>query len=77
MSRISWQPPRITPHPAFTEVGLRYTNYNEDSIDSDRLVFGSSDPRKFDVSHGTDLLNFFGGVVERLLVQHLAGAGGA
>ncbi|MEM1162421.1 MAG: DUF484 family protein [Pseudomonadota bacterium] len=41
------------------------------------LVFGSSDPRKFDAAHGVDLLVFFGGVVERLLVQHLAGAGGA
>lgn len=36
------------------------------------LAFGSADPRKFDPTHGTDLLNFFTGVVERLLIQHLA-----
>lgn len=36
------------------------------------FVFGSSDPRKFDASYGTDLLNFFAGVVERLLLRHLS-----
>ena len=36
------------------------------------FVFGSSDPKKFDASYGTDLLNFFAGVVERLLLQRLA-----
>ncbi len=36
--------------PAFTEVGLRYTNYNEDSIDSDRLVFGASERYDIDVT---------------------------
>lgn len=38
------------------------------------LVFGSADPRRFDAGHGTDLLVFLAGVVERLLVQHLADA---
>lgn len=38
------------------------------------LVFGSADPRRFDSGHGTDLLIFLAGVVERLLVQHLADA---
>ncbi len=36
------------------------------------LAFGSADPKKFDPGHGTDLLEFFGGVVERLLVQRLS-----
>ncbi|MDA0651626.1 MAG: hypothetical protein O2876_11540, partial [Proteobacteria bacterium] len=27
--------------PAFTEVGLRYTRYSEDSLDSDKVIFGS------------------------------------
>ena len=36
------------------------------------FVFGSGDPKKFDSSYGTDLLNFFAGVVERLLLQRLA-----
>lgn len=36
------------------------------------LAFGSSDPRKFDPNHGTDLLAFFAQVVERLLVQRLS-----
>ena len=38
------------------------------------LVFGSGDPRRFDAGHGTDLLVFLSGVVERLLVKHLADA---
>jgi uncharacterized protein YigA (DUF484 family) len=38
------------------------------------LVFGSADPRRFDSSHGTDLLIFFAGVTERLLLKHLADA---
>ena len=36
------------------------------------LVFGSADAKHFDASHGTDLLSFFAGVVERLLMHHLA-----
>ncbi|MEM9059675.1 MAG: DUF484 family protein [Pseudomonadota bacterium] len=36
------------------------------------LVFGSSDPKKFDPTHGTDLLTFLSGVIERLLTQRLA-----
>lgn len=36
------------------------------------LALGSADPRKFDPSHGTDLLVFFAGVVERLLLQRLS-----
>ena len=36
------------------------------------MAFGSSDPKKFDPQHGTDLLNFLAGVVERLLTQRLA-----
>ena len=40
------------------------------------FIFGSSDPRKFDASYGTDLLNFFAGVVERLLLQHLSASAG-
>lgn len=39
------------------------------------LAFGSSDPKKFDPSHGTDLLAFFAQVVERLLVQRLSDSG--
>jgi len=38
------------------------------------LALGSSDPGKFDPAHGTDLLEFFAGVVERLLVRHLSDA---
>ena len=38
------------------------------------LVFGSGDPRRFDAGHGTDLLEFLAGVVERLLLKHLADA---
>ena len=36
------------------------------------LAFGSSDPKKFDPAHGTDLLTFLAGVVERLLTQRLS-----
>ena len=36
------------------------------------LAFGSSDPKKFDPSHGTDLLEFFAEAVERLLIQRLS-----
>lgn len=36
------------------------------------LAFGSSDPKKFDPQHGTDLLTFVAGVVERLLTQRLS-----
>ncbi len=38
------------------------------------LVFGASDPGKFAPDQGTDLLKFFAGVVERLLIQRLAEA---
>lgn len=38
------------------------------------LALGSSNPKKFDPSHGTDLLEFFAGVVERLLIQRFAEA---
>lgn len=36
------------------------------------LAFGSADRRKFDPAHGTDLLVFFAGAVERLLLQRLS-----
>lgn len=36
------------------------------------LAFGSADPRKFDPTHGTDLLVFIAGAVERMLLKHLA-----
>lgn len=36
------------------------------------LALGSSDPKKFDPGHGTDLLEFFAEVIERLLTQRLA-----
>lgn len=39
------------------------------------LAFGSADPRKFDPAHGTDLLGFFAGAVERLLLQRLSDNG--
>lgn len=39
------------------------------------LALGSADPRKFDPSHGTDLLVFFAGAVERLLMQRLSECG--
>jgi len=38
------------------------------------LAFGAGDPERFSADQGTDLLGFFGGVVERLLVQRLAEA---
>ena len=38
------------------------------------LAFGSRDPDRFGPDQGTDLLTFFGGVVERLLTRHLAEA---
>ena len=38
------------------------------------LVFGSADPKRFEAGHGTDLLVFLAGVVERLLLKHLADA---
>ncbi|MEM7745669.1 MAG: DUF484 family protein [Pseudomonadota bacterium] len=40
------------------------------------LALGSADPAKFEPAHGTDLLEFFASVVERLLVRHLADAAG-
>ncbi|MEM7545574.1 MAG: DUF484 family protein [Pseudomonadota bacterium] len=36
------------------------------------LVFGAEDPQRFGPEHGTDLLAFFGGVVERSLRRWLA-----
>lgn len=39
------------------------------------LAFGSADPRKFDPGHGTDLLAFLAGAVERLLLQRLSESG--
>ena len=38
------------------------------------MALGSADPGKFDPAHGTDLLDFFAGVIERLLVRHLSDA---
>ena len=38
------------------------------------LAFGARDPDRFGPDQGTDLLTFFGGVVERLLTRHLAEA---
>ena len=40
------------------------------------VVFGAADPKTFDAGQGTDLLNFFAGVIERLLVQRLADTDG-
>lgn len=39
------------------------------------VVFGASDPDRFGPDQGTDLLHFFAGVVERLLLKHLQAAG--
>ena len=36
--------------PAFTEVGLRYTHYSEDSIDQDLVIFGATDRYDIDVT---------------------------
>ena len=36
--------------PAFTEVGLRYTRYSEDSLDDNKLLFGSRDRYDIDVT---------------------------
>ena len=36
--------------PAFTEVGLRYTHYSEDSIDQDAVIFGATDRYDIDVT---------------------------
>ena len=36
--------------PAFTEVGLRYTHYSEDSIDQDAVIFGATDRYNIDVT---------------------------
>lgn len=38
-------------------------------------AFGASDPDRFGPEQGTELLSFFGGVLERLLARHLAAAG--
>ncbi len=39
------------------------------------VVFGASDPDRFGADQGTDLLQFFAGVAERLLLRHLQAAG--
>ncbi len=39
------------------------------------VAFGASDPDRFGPEQGTELLTFFGGVVERLLARHLDAAG--
>ena len=39
------------------------------------VVFGASDPDRFGPEQGTDLLQFFAGVVEQLLLQQLQAAG--
>lgn len=39
------------------------------------FVFGASDPDRFGPEQGTDLLHFFAGVVEQLLLQQLEAAG--
>ena len=36
--------------PSFTEVGLRYTHYSEDSIDQDAVIFGATDRYDIDVT---------------------------
>ena len=36
--------------PTFTEVGLRYTNYSEDRIDRDLVIFGATDRYDIDVT---------------------------
>ena len=36
--------------PAFTEVGLRYTHYSEDSIDQDLVIYGATDRYDIDVT---------------------------
>ena len=36
--------------PAFTEVGLRYTHYSEDSIDQELVIFGATDRYDIDVT---------------------------
>ncbi len=36
--------------PAFTEVGLRYTHYSEDSIEQDLVIFGATDRYDIDVT---------------------------
>ena len=36
--------------PAFTEVGLRYSRYSEDSIDQDVVIFGATDRYDIDVT---------------------------
>lgn len=39
------------------------------------IAFGATDPDRFGPEQGTELLTFFGGVVERLLARHLDAAG--
>lgn len=36
--------------PTFTEVGMRYTHYSEDSIDQDAVIFGATDRYDIDVT---------------------------
>lgn len=39
------------------------------------VAFGAADPDRFGAEQGTELLAFFGGVVQRLLARHLDAAG--
>ena len=39
------------------------------------MVFGAEDPDRFGPEQGTELITFFGDVVERLLAQRLQSAG--
>jgi hypothetical protein len=36
--------------PTFTEVGVRYTHYAEDSIDQDAVIFGATDRYDIDIT---------------------------
>ena len=36
--------------PTFTEVGLRYSRYSEDSLERDKLIFGSVDRYDIDIT---------------------------
>lgn len=75
-------PERVTLRPAGAEAELIFGEANPVQSEallkldiggaSAMLAFGSSDPRKFDPGHGTDLLTFLAGVIERLLTQRLA-----
>ena len=36
--------------PAFTEVGIRYSHYSEDSLDRDKMIFGSENRYDIDIT---------------------------